>query len=463
MNNAGASAVPLIPLIKRKLHNLVSDEKFSEILTGSVWALGARVLATGFALLSSIIVARVYGADMMGIVAVISSFVTLSTIFTLLGTNTAILRLIPEHISRYSVSSAHRVYKKTQYFVTATSLLTGTILIAVAPLLAQKVFSKPHLAPYLALGAAFIWARSLLDLNTQAVRGLRLLRTFAFMQLCPQLSLLALLLAATLWFRTDDAPVYAQLGAWALTACIGLTVMAKAFRSRMGPEDYLSPAPLRAILAIAAPMLVSSAMAYLSEQTGVIILGIFRPDNEIGYYSAATKLAYLTTFTLQAINSMAAPNFSELYHSGRIPDLLRIARKSSKLIFWTTLPILAGLALFGRSILALLYGQPFSAAYPALLLLTMGQFVNSLSGSTGIFMNMTGHESILRNIVLAAAALNILLNVLLVPSFSLLGAAAANMLSTSFWNIAVLFYIKKKFGRTIGYFPFPAIRFQRPD
>jgi len=446
--------VSLIPLIKRKLHNLVSDEKFSEILTGSIWALGARVLATGFALLSSIIVARVYGADMMGIVAVINSFVTLSTIFTLLGTNTAILRLIPEHISRYSVSSAHRIYKKTQYFVTATSLVTGATLIALAPLLAQKVFSKPHLTPYLTLAAAFIWARSLMDLNTQAVRGLRLLRTFAFMHLCPQLALLALLVAATLWYRRDDSPVCAQLGAWTLTALISLAVITRAFRSRIRPYDYLSPTPLRVIIAIAAPMLVSAAMMYLVGQTGVIILGIFRPDTEVGYYSAAMRLANITTFVFQAINSMTAPKFSELYHAGRIPDLLHIARKSSKLISWTTFPILATLALLGRPILSLLYGQPFCAGYPALLLLTIGQFVNSASGSTGMFMNMTGHQSILRNIMLASAGLNILMNFLLVPRFSLLGSAAASMVSISMWNIAVLHYIKKKFGKNVGYFPF---------
>jgi len=74
-----------ITLFRRKLHNLVSDKKFSEILTGSAWALGARVLAAGLGLISSIIIARFYGAEVMGIVAVINSFLLLATIFTVLG------------------------------------------------------------------------------------------------------------------------------------------------------------------------------------------------------------------------------------------------------------------------------------------------------------------------------------------------------------------------------------------
>jgi hypothetical protein len=57
----------MIKLIKSKIQNLLSDKKFSEILTGSAWALSARVITTGLGMVTSIIIARVYGAEVMGI------------------------------------------------------------------------------------------------------------------------------------------------------------------------------------------------------------------------------------------------------------------------------------------------------------------------------------------------------------------------------------------------------------
>lgn len=443
----------LISLVKRKLHNLVYDDKFSEILTGSAWALGARVLATLFALATSVIIARVYGADMMGIVAVVTSFVTISTIFTLLGTNTSILRMIPEHVSRYSVSSAYRIYRKTQYFVGATSIVLGALLLAGAPFIADKVFSKPHLAFYLALSAAFIWARSLMDLNTQAVRGLRFIRTFAFMQILPHLIMLLLLAVAAAFYQNRNAPVYAQLGAWALTAGVGAVIMTIGFRSRTSPSDNVCLTPMRSILAVASPMFISASMMFVIANTGVIILGIYRSEEEVGYYSAAVKLATLTTFILNSINSMAAPKFAELFHTHRIDELLHVAKKSSKLIFWSTLPILLTLVCLGIPILSLLYGRAFVLAYPAVVLLATGEFVNSVSGSTGFFMNMTGHEKVLRNIVIRSCAINIFLNIASVPSLGFLGSALAAAVSISHWNVAVLLYIKRKYGRTIAYLP----------
>ena len=55
----------MISFLKRKFHNLVSDKKFSEILRGSVWSLGARIIATVLAMITSIITARIYGAEII--------------------------------------------------------------------------------------------------------------------------------------------------------------------------------------------------------------------------------------------------------------------------------------------------------------------------------------------------------------------------------------------------------------
>jgi len=443
----------MINLFKRKLHNLISDKKFSEILTGSVWALGAKVISTGLAMLTSIIIVRVYGAEVMGIVAMVNSFLMLATIFTVLGTNTSILRLIPEHIVRFSPTSAYRVYRKTQYFVAGISVISGGIFFLGSPFIANKIFSKPHLSFFFALAAVFIVFKSLVILNTQAVRGLRLIRTFAFMQMLPSLSKLLILLVITVLFFNRYNPVYALFASLLITALVGILVMESMFKKKMNASDAIQDMPLQDILSLSRPMLLTATMNFAIGQMGVIMLGIFRSEAEVGRYSIAVNLATLTAFFLQAINTIAAPRFSELYHTSRMNELFHVAKKSSKLIFWTTAPILLVLLAFGKIILTLLYGQEFGQAYAALFFLVIGQFVNAISGSTGIFMNMTGHEKKLKDIMYIAAGINIFLNLLLIPGYGIEGAAVSAMVSLSFLNIYTLIYIKLKFGRTIGYLP----------
>jgi O-antigen/teichoic acid export membrane protein len=444
----------MISFLKRKYIGLLSDARFSEILTGSAWALGARVAATAFTLVASIIAARFYGADIVGVAAMISSFLGLAAIFPVMGTNTSILRLIPEHMAKYSAASAYRVYRKTQFIVAVLSILTCALIFFGADRIAAKVFAKPHLAFLFRMAAFFVIFLSIMNLTTQAVRGLRRIRAFACMQLIPAASRLFILLVLTLFLFKPYNPVYALFASYLITACAGILIMQRSFKKEIKPHEQFHETPAKDIFSISFPMLMTATMTFLIGQTGILMLGMFRSEAEVGYYAVAVRMATLTTFVLGAVNSMAAPKFSELFHGEKMNELFYVARKSAKLIFWTTTPILIVLVLFGKPILGILFGPDFTAAYGAMVLLVAGQFINSVSGSTGYFMNMTGNHMAFRNIVFAAALLTVVLSLALIPPLGIIGAACAGMISLALWNLWSLLYIRLKYGVVIGYVPY---------
>jgi len=443
----------LFPFIRRKFHNLISDTRFSEILTGSVWALSARVIATVLGLAFSVIVARFYGAEVVGIVAVVNAFLLLATILTVFGTEISILRLIPEHIAKFSPTSAHKVYWKTKLLVIAFSLASGVLFFLMADIIADRLFSKPYLSFYFALASVFIVFQSIMRLNTQAVRGLRLVRAFALMQILPQSFNLLFLIVMGFFWSTRDVPVYAVLFGFAATGITGWCIMEYNFKKMMRHDDKINPMPIRAILSLSTPMLMTTSINFLIAQTGVIMLGMFRTEADVGYYSIAVKLATLSTFVIQAVNSMAGPKFSELFYSGRTEELFHIAKKSTKLIFLTTAPILIGLVFLGKPILSHVFGPGFAVVYPALTILVFGELVNTITGLNGMFLNMTGHQNVLKNIMAAAALLNIVLNLWLIPKLGFNGAAIASTASLCFWKTSSFIYIRIKFNKHIGYFP----------
>lgn len=86
----------MLTFLKQKYINLVSDIRFSEILTASAWALSGRVIDTILVLAFTVLVARLYGAEIVGIVAVINSFLMMITIFTVFGTGPSIFLFAPK-------------------------------------------------------------------------------------------------------------------------------------------------------------------------------------------------------------------------------------------------------------------------------------------------------------------------------------------------------------------------------
>jgi O-antigen/teichoic acid export membrane protein len=286
------------------------------------------------------------------------------------------------------------------------------------------------------------------------VRGLSLIRGFAFMQLVPGLSNLILLILMSLVTAHQDTPVFALFASIAITALVGEVIMDRSFRRRSSGSDTVHPIAMKRVLSISAPMLMTALMTFVIGQTGVLMLGIMRTEEEVGHYAVAVQLAAVTAVMLQALNTMATPNYSKLFYSGKTDELLRVARQTSKLVFWVSLPVMLVLICFGEYVITLFYGQPFVAAYPPMIFLLIGKFVYAISGSTGAFMNMTGNQKPLLVIKASAALMNVLLNLWLIPVYGLNGAAVSAMVSLIFWNVAVLITIKNKFGRTIGYLPF---------
>ncbi|MCW8828153.1 MAG: flippase [Gammaproteobacteria bacterium] len=445
----------MITIFRHKLKRLLTDDRFSEILSGSAVALLARVTGTGLALVTTLMVARIYGAEMMGMLAIVQAIMMIASIGTVFGTNVSILRLIPEYIAKYSPTSAYKLYTNTQRFIFVLSVLVGAVLYLSADWVAGNVISRPEVGFLVEITAAVVLFKALMDLNTEAVRGLRQIRLYALMQVLPHVTMLLTLLVLMVFVQNTYSAIYAQLVAWIVTGVIGIVLMRRAFKKRIRPEDDVYVPGYSHIISISAPMFMTALMTFVIGQMGVLLLGMYRTAEEVGYYAAAVKLATLTAFVLQAVNSMAAPKFSELFHSGRMDDLFHVARQSSKLIFWSTTPVLLVLVLFGKPILSL-FGEGFSAAYIPMLILVAGQFVNSISGSTGYFMNMTGNQHIFRNIMAVASLLNLLLCFLLIPKYGILGASIATALCLACWNMSILLYIKTKYGRSIGYIPFMA-------
>ena len=90
-----------------------------------------------------------------------------------------------------------------------------------------------------------------------------------------------------------------------------------------------------------------------------------------------------------------------------------------------------------------LFGEEFTKGYGVLSILLVGQTINAIAGSVGFLMVMTGHQTVAAKVLGSSAILNIVLNASLIPAYGAIGAAIATAVSTAFWNIAMLYFVKR--------------------
>lgn len=191
------------------------------------------------------------------------------------------------------------------------------------------------------------------------------------------------------------------------------------------------------------PMAMSAITYLLMQSADIILLSKYSSFERVAFYSVAIKLTTIISLVLASVNTVYAPTFAEWYSLKNFKMLKSDIKKSTRLIFVLTFPAILLVFLFSNTILSL-FGPGYTVARDALLVLLVGQAVNALCGSVGVYMNMTGKQLVFQRILFLAFFINITLNLLLIPSYDILGAAIATSISTIFWNAATTIYIYRK-------------------
>jgi len=190
------------------------------------------------------------------------------------------------------------------------------------------------------------------------------------------------------------------------------------------------------------PLMLVSGMYLIMGQSDIIMLGIMKGTTESGIYSIAVKVALIISFGINAVNLTARPLISEAYASKDFKKMQKVTSQSAYI--GSTLAIIAFIfILLFRNYILNFFGEEFTQAKTALIVLSISFVLNAFFGQTGSIMMMTGQQKSLSTILILAATVNIVLNYFLIPIYGIAGAASATLITTFLWNLVTLYLVYK--------------------
>jgi O-antigen/teichoic acid export membrane protein len=186
--------------------------------------------------------------------------------------------------------------------------------------------------------------------------------------------------------------------------------------------------------------------ALLSQQADIIIVGSLIGANAAGLYSVASQLSSIILLGVSAILHVASPRIAALHHASDQKGLSELIWRVTLLNIVTSIPVIFLLVVGGNAILAV-FGHGFSAAYPIMLVLLIGNVVNAAWGSLwGALLTMAGYKKAVAALVITAVGVNLVLTFILTPIYGPLGAAAATTAAVLLRSIIVAILIYNRLG-----------------
>ncbi len=203
-----------------------------------------------------------------------------------------------------------------------------------------------------------------------------------------------------------------------------------------------------ALLRYSAPLYLSALVWLAFGSLDSLLLGWFQPPAQVAYFEAANKTALLVSLPLIAINAVLPPLFSRLHQLGDRRQLEDLGRAASRWTYYLALPLTLGCLLLAPRLLGW-FGAGFEAAALALRLLALAQLVNVACGSVGFLLAMTGHQGVLTRLLALAAAGGLPLLALGAALGGLTGLAAAKAVWLAGVNLAMSWAVYRRLGLII--------------
>jgi O-antigen/teichoic acid export membrane protein len=177
-----------------------------------------------------------------------------------------------------------------------------------------------------------------------------------------------------------------------------------------------------------------------------VMLSIMVGNSAVGFYNAASKLIFVLLFIPGVFVTSIFPIMSQHFESSK--NLLKIEyEKSVKYLFVIAVFIFVYGFIFADKIILIIYGTAYASSILALQILI---FVVPIIFVTSLFGNILGAINKQRIITIVAsiiALFNIILNLILIPKYSYIGASFATVLTEGLGFILMYMYISKYFLR----------------
>ena len=406
---------------------------YSTIAGGAATALAIQVLNIGINYTVNVLLARWIGVSDYGVFQYASTICFVLAFLAGFGVSGAVLRFIPEYTVKQDWQHLRGILQSSWIqTLVASVIISGCSTIW---LLWQNTFIEVKNITSLLLGVWGVPLLALFRLQQDTARALRQI-TLAFAPL--QLVYPILLIGVSfIWLKVYQSLNSVLLLTFSLGVLLILLVIQLLFLSRFFPKEikYVSSAiKLRHWLAVSLPLLFLDASFTILNQTDTLLIGSMLGTKFVGIYNAAFQTASGVGVVLVAVNSIAAPEFASLYAQGDISGIQRLTSTIAKWMFLPTLVVASGLILFADPILNL-FGSEFVAGRWAMIALVLGQLVNVGAGSVGYLLIMTGHQNQCAKVVGICALINIVLNLIAIPTLGIFGAGLATGLSMAVWNV----------------------------
>jgi O-antigen/teichoic acid export membrane protein len=361
------------------------------------------------------------GASDYGTWSLIWVTVVLITPLATLGLNMAMVRFLAAERDKAKVRERFMSVLVTSV---AAGAVISLILVLLSNIFATSIIGDADSSYLFRLGSLMVITQALSQLSVAFFRTFRQMKWYSVLTVIKaavQLGLISFLLFLGWEIK---GVILAVIVSDILCIVIALSI---AFRQTglqlprfTGMKGYLK---------YGLPLVPTSAMLWIMASSDRYMIGYFMKSEDVGIYTAAYTLTHVMSLFLSPLRTVLLPTISKSYDDGDTAKTRTYLKYSLKYLLMLTIPTTFGISVLATPLLRILTTSEFVSGDLVIPFVAFGLLIFEFYQICVYVFYLVKKTHWVLRLLIISAALNIGLNLLLIPMMGIVGAAVATLIA----------------------------------
>jgi O-antigen/teichoic acid export membrane protein len=385
----------------------------------------ADVAARGAGLVTFPVLAANAGAAGYGAYALVATIASFVIPFASLGLGGSMVRFLGRHVPE---EDAHAQFRRMLGVAAAGAGVSGLVMVTLAGPLSRVVLDWPRSEALLRWAGLLIAASAVEQVILEYLRAREKLTLYVAYQFVQTGATVAAVLIVML-VRHDVVLLVGTLGA---IKAVGIAIVAMVVRPPPQPTGVATRhdaplATLGAMIRFGLPLSIAGFGLWLMNLSDRLVVGHYLPAEDLGRYGAVFLFASLITLMSSPLFLPAYPRLMTAVASGVSARVLDEVRTFHRYVALVTIPAAGVLCLTVGPLAARTGGRGFQVPTALVVMLVLAIGLDQWNGLAQYLLLCHGRTQFMQNVWLGYGALNLLVNIIVVPRYGLNGAAAVTL------------------------------------
>lgn len=370
------------------------------------------------------------------------------TIFATLG--------LPKSAARYVTEFSETAPGQVPYVIRRSLVaLVGLIAVVVVGILVfgepiARLAGTPSLVPYLLVGSCYIAAHGFSKYFSALFQGFNRVTWTGVLRVVTGVSRLVFVAAfVALGFGVAGA-LAGYVVATLLAAVVGAVVVYRQFYTSLPEAEAADEDLTKRILEYSIPLTATRGANVLDKKVDALLVGVLMNVTAVGYYTIAKQVSDFVAAPAAAFGFTISPALGEEKSGNRTDRAAKLYRRSLEYVLLLYVPGVAGLILVADPMVRHVFGPDYLPAVPVVQVFSGFILVNAVNKVTSDGLDYLGRARSRAIIKTAMAVSNFVLNLILIPIFGVVGAAAASVLTYTVYTLSNVYFIDQELGVDFG-------------